>query len=278
MVLGPVDVGGRKVLLAGIDMEASRVLRPWWDLFEALPPEDGLVAGADAAAALGLQPGDRAELAGMQLSVARVLEPTGSQDDQMLFLALPVAQRLLGKEGRITMAEVAALCSDCPIEDIVRQVSEVLPGARVMALKQVVESRMEALHQMRRFGYALALLVAAAGGLVVLVTMMGSVRERTSEIGIMRAVGFRSSHVARIVLVEAAVLSALAGVLGYLAGIGATRLAIPLFTESRHVAVAPDPLIAGGAVVLAVVLGLGSSLYPALMAARLDPADALRAL
>ncbi len=43
------------------------------------------------------------------------------------------------------MAEVAALCQDCPIEAMVEQISAVLPGAKVMAIQQVVKGRMETL-------------------------------------------------------------------------------------------------------------------------------------
>ena len=74
---------------------------------------------------------------------------------------------------------------------------------------------METLGHFNKFAYALSLLVMLVGGLVVLVTMMGNVRERTSEFGIFMAIGFRRRHVIRMVLFEAAVISALAGVVGY---------------------------------------------------------------
>ena len=45
------------------------------------------------------------------------------------------------------MAEVAALCKDCPIDDMVGQIAAALPGAKVMAIQQVVKSRMEMLAQ-----------------------------------------------------------------------------------------------------------------------------------
>lgn len=139
-------------------------------------------------------------------------------------------------------------------------------------------SLVETLDHFRKASYILSAVVALVGGLVVLVTMMGSVRERTAEIGIFRAIGYRRSHVMQIILLEAAVVSALAGVLGYLVGLGATKLALPFFTTSHSVAVPIDPVLAGAAFALALVLGLAASLYPALLASRLDPNEALRAL
>jgi putative ABC transport system permease protein len=108
--------------------------------------------------------------------------------------------------------------------------------------------------------------------------MMGSVRERTSEIGIFRAMGFRRSHVVRIVLLEAGIISAMAGILGYLIGFGSTTLAFPFFTGSNGIEVIFNPVLAAGAFAAAVIMGLASSLYPALMAAQIDPTDALRML
>jgi putative ABC transport system permease protein len=112
---------------------------------------------------------------------------------------------------------------------------------------------------------------------MVLVTMMGSVRERTVEIGIFRAMGYRRSHVLRIILLEAAMVAAVAGIAGYVTGAGATGLLLPLFTQG-HGAVSFDPLMALAALLTSIMLGIVASLYPALTAARLDPNEALRAL
>jgi len=286
MLLGAVAVSGRKVLMAGVEFQPARMLKPWWKVRGELPPENGALLGSEAARKLGLGIGDRFQADGWDFRVTGVLEPTGSQDDEILFTHLGTAQTVLEKEGRVSMAEVAALCKDCPLEDMVSQISEALPGANVMAIQQVVKGRIEAIAHFRKFSLGVSAAVVLVGALVVLVTMMGSVRERTSEIGIFRAIGFRKSHVIRIVLLEAGIVSALAGVLGYLAGVGGTKLLLPFFapggTDAHHAAHAVgiplDPALAAGAVVLSVLLGLAASAYPALLAARMDPNEALRAL
>jgi putative ABC transport system permease protein len=282
VVLGAAEVSGRKVLLAGVDFKAAHALKPWWHVQGSLPEGQGVVAGADAARVLGLEPGSAVTMDGWELPVAGVLEPTGSQDDHLLFTDVRTAQFVLEKPGRVSMAEVVAHCKDCPIDEMMVQISEVLPGANVMAIQQVVKGRLETLGHFKQFSYGISAVVVLVGSLVVLVTMMGSVRERTGEIGIFRAIGFRRSHVIRIILLEAGIVSALAGVLGYVGGLGVTYALLPFFAEGGHAghgaAVPLDPALALGAVALSIVLGLAASAYPALLASRLDPNEALRAL
>ncbi len=277
-VLGAVEVKDRKVLLAGVDFHATKILKPWWKVAGAAPSDNGVLLGAEAARILALETGDHVKVNGSILRVSGLLAPTGSQDDQLVFVRLGTAQSLLHKEGRVSMVEVAALCNACPIEAMVSQISGALPDTKVMAIQQVVKGRMETLNHFRKFSYGVAAVLVLVGSLVVLVTMMGSIRERTAEIGIFRAMGFRRSHVIRIVLLEAGILSAMAGILGYLVGFGSTRVALPFFTDSRAIAVIFDPALAAGAFVAALLMGLASSVYPALLAARIDPTDALRTL
>jgi len=278
LVLGVVKIQSRRVLMAGVDFKAAGILKPWWQVRGAIPEDGGLLAGAEAARLLDLQPGRRVELQGRSLIVSGVLQPTGSQDDQLVFTRLNTAQQILGKTGRISMVEVAALCQDCPVEDMVAQISEKLPGANVMAIQQVVKGRMQTLDQFRKFSFGVSVVVILVGSLVVLVTMMGSVRERTEEIGIFRAIGFRKRHVMRIIFLEATLISLLAGGLGYLVGTTAAGLGLRMFVENPTAALPFNALLAVGSFALALLVGLSSSAYPALMAARMDPNDALKAI
>ncbi|WP_045219225.1 ABC transporter permease [Desulfonatronum thioautotrophicum] len=284
VVLGVVTANGHDVLLTGLDFDSTPVLKPWWRILGSAPShENQVLLGADAARLLGIAGGDTLRIEGRDLLVSGVLEPSGSQDDQLLFTPLRTAQRILDKEGQISMAEVAALCHGCPIDEMVAHIAMALPNAQVMAIQQVVESRMQAMDHFETFAYGVCGVVIVVSGLMVLVSMMGNVRERAAEIGVFRAIGYRRRHVMRIIFLEAGILALVGGALGYALGQVVMRLTLPLFTIGDAQAVHHhgghgDLLLPVLAVGLAVVVGLAASVYPALMASRMDPNEALRAI
>jgi len=278
VTMGAVEINGKVLLMAGMDFSVSRVLKPWWVIDGSMPEENGALIGSDAAALLSLNANDRIMVNGRELLVAGILKPTGSQDDQLMFVHLNTAQNILSKQGSISMVEVAALCNACPVNDMVKQISVVLPGAKVTAIQQVVKTRHEAISQFKSFSLVVSGVIVLVAGLVVVVTMMSSVRERTLEIGILRAIGFRRSHIIRIVMIEALLLSVLAGIIGYITGFGATHLTLIYLEHERSILLNIDPFLAFAAVALATTIGLVAGIYPSLQAAQLDPNEALRSL
>jgi len=277
-LLGAVNVNGRQGLLMGVRPKEEFELRKWWTI-DGRAPRGGreVVAGSVAAQTLGLTKGARLTIDGRSFTVTGILRPTGSQDDDLLITDLAAAQGVLHKPGMVSMVQVAALCSNCPVEDIADQLGVALPGTKVTALQEKVRNRMDAIDQFRTFSYLVAGVIVAIEALVVFVTMMGSVNARTREIGIFRALGFRRGHVTRLILIEAALASVIAGVLGYLVGMGLSYALLPLLAGDG-VSVAWTPSLAAAAVAVAVLIGSLGSLYPALHASRLDPTVALRAL
>ncbi len=277
-VFGVFENQGHKALVVGVNFASELSLKKWWKINGDEPSaEQDIIVGSEAAERFQLKPGSFIDIKGEKFKVTGVLETTGSQDDGLVFMYMPVAQKLFGKEGKVGMVEVAALCKNCPISEIVTQIAEKIPSAKVTAVQQVVEGRMDTLHSFRKFSLGISGLVLFVGSMVVFVTMMGSVTERTREIGIFSAIGFRRSHIMRIILLEAFVVSLMAGVAGYLAGIGVTRLLLTFLSDQMpHFSL--DPLVAVGAVFLAIVVGLLASLYPAMAASKMDPSEALRTL
>ncbi|GIU74281.1 MAG: ABC transporter permease [Bryobacteraceae bacterium] len=114
---------------------------------------------------------------------------------------------------------------------------------------------------------------AVVGGIVIMNVMLVSVTQRTSEIGIRRAVGASAGDILRQFLAE----SVLQCLLGGLLGIGLGFLCAELLDRFTSFPAAVQGRVAVLGVVLASSIGLFFGIYPATRAARLDPVEALRA-
>ncbi len=275
-LLGAVSAGGRQAVLVGVDFTAELRMKKWWEITGQRPgdPSD-LLLGHGVAAEFRKAPGDLLVINGHKFRVAGVLKEIGSQEDGLIFGDLGVAQKMLGQPGKLSLIEVSALCLSCPVDEIVRQIAAGLPDVKVTALRQAVKGRLDTVERLDSFSYAVSIVVLLIGVLMMATTMLSSVNERTREIGIFRAIGFRKSHVMVIILFEALVISLLGGLTGYAAGILGARAMAPYFAKTT-VAIAWSPLVGVISVALAVVAGILASLYPAWRASRLDPAEALR--
>lgn len=221
-LLSAVEVEGRQTLLAGVDFKSELKLKRWWRVAGDTPADDqDLLVGYRVAESLSLiEPvatgdahgnahhtgtahlpfrikRDRLKVAGREHRVAGVLAETGGPEDQMIFGELSRVQALVGKPDQLSLIEVSALCKDCPVEDIVAQIGERLPHAKVAAIQQSARARAETVDRLTRFSAAVSVVVLAIGALMIFTTMTGSVIERTKEIGVLRAIGFRKAHISR---------------------------------------------------------------------------------
>lgn len=275
-LVGAMKTGGRDKLVMGVQWENELRMKRWWKIDGQKPVRaDDVLLGSNAARELNKKPGDELVLGSKKFRVAGVLKELGGQEDAVVFMDLATTQQLLGKKDKVSFLEVSALCATCPIEEIIAQISDKLPEANATAIKEVVQARKDFVDRFSNMALAVSGIVLAIGSLVVLITMMSSVNERTREIGIFRAIGFRKSHVIGIILLEAAVVSVIGGLAGYLTGMVTAKFAAPVIAR-MDVAINWDPTIGLAALGLAVAIGLAASLFPAVQASRQDPVEALR--
>jgi putative ABC transport system permease protein len=120
---------------------------------------------------------------------------------------------------------------------------------------------------------SITLLSLALGGITLMSLLVGNVRERVTEIGLRRALGATRRDVAALFVIEGCLLTGLAA----LAGAGAAQWVLHLLAAAPEIPLALDGNLWLTPLGVAVVVGLLASYVPARLAARIAPADALRA-
>ncbi len=278
-LIGVVEIEGKKVPLMGVNFEEELRLKRWWKIHGIKPKSrDEVLVGNEVAVRFFKSSGDSLQINGRKVRISGVLDETGSQDDFLIFGDLTFVQETLKRPGALSLVEVSAFCNTCPIEEIVRQISLKLPHAKVTAIKQTLQTKMETLDHFKKFSLGISIIVLLIGGLIVFTNVMASVNERKREIGIFRAIGFRKSHVVRIIFLEALIVGLIAGIVGYAMGLGVSYFIGPLLTGVKAGYISIDPLLAIGAIFLSSLIGILSSAYPAIHASKMDPTTALRSL
>jgi putative ABC transport system permease protein len=123
---------------------------------------------------------------------------------------------------------------------------------------------------------AISFLAVFVGGLGVMNTMLMAVLERTREIGVLRALGWRRRRILGMILQEAVLLGVLGGITGILIALGLGLLfsKTPMLGEMLVPVWSYDIFVQ--AITIALFLGVLGGIYPAIRATRLQPVEALR--
>lgn len=275
-VMGTVKVSDTKVLMVGVDFPAELKIKSWWEIKGNRPEKNTeVLVGAAAAKKLKLTPGQKVDINGRSLEVAGILEETGEDEDGIIFANLAFAQEILDKKGNYSFVELTVTKDEKAAADLSGEVSDRIPEVRVKVVKEAAEARQELVEKFSRFSLVVSFVMVLIAALIITTTMMGSVNERTREIGIFRAIGFRKAHITRIILIEAGVISGISGLAGYMFGMAAAYAAAPMFANFNLV-ISWNPVFGAAILTGTVLLGIMSSIYPASRASKLDPAEALR--
>jgi putative ABC transport system permease protein len=144
---------------------------------------------------------------------------------------------------------------------------------------QAVEALNKILSYAQWFLVGIAFISIVVGAIGIMNTMYTSVLERRREIGIMKSVGARNSHIFTLFLIESGLLGTLGGLIGILLGVGLSQLIVlsmgailgPNIIQAEY----PLLLIAGS-LGFSFVVGSAAGTLPAVQAAKLHPVDALR--
>lgn len=233
--------------------------------------ENAVLLGSAAADFYDADVGDEiAPRPGASVEVVGVLEPTDTAStDNAVLMSLESAQALFGREGSVS-AIVLTPEDGHSQGEVEADLEAAFPNAEVRTEAEIADELEASLETPRAVLGMINSVVFVVTIIILTNVMMMSVKEKTREIGTMRAIGAKRSVVILIVLYETLILSVIGGVLGLLAIVpGSYVVGIAAST-----ALSSDVLIRTAALVL--LIGAFSGLLPAYLATRVSPLEALR--
>jgi putative ABC transport system permease protein len=236
---------------------------------------DEALVGDTRAAAKHLRVGDMVSVGRRRFRVGGIFHTGDPFEDGGIVLPLRVVQQLAGRPRDVTTISVAVSLGAEP-RDVARRLEHDFPGTTAVtepgqAVKIDTSSRV-----IVSTGWIISLLALIVGGIAVTNTMAMSVFERFREIGILRAVGWRTSRIAALIVCEALGICLLALAVGLALGYAAAQV----FAD--HAATGPllQPDFTAGVFAWGLAFALGVAVlgaaYPTWRAVRLAPVEALR--
>lgn len=240
--------------------------------------EQAVVLGVTAADILRKKVGDPIQIETSELKVVGIVKGGALVEDGSVIMSLGLLQKILASPNQINAIDVRVTpgMNEKEMQDLIQRIQRQVPEVRAVTLANHL-SNSEGFRMVRAMTWGTSLLAVLVGVLGVMNTMLMTVFERTHEICVLLAVGWKRSRIIRMVLYESALLGFFGGVVGV--AIGALGVRALGETPALRGLLQPDlgfSLLALS-VLIAVAVGVLSGLYPAWRSSRLAPSQALQA-
>ncbi len=240
-----------------------------------------VMLGEFLAESLHKKPGDSLPIQGTTFTVTGVYHGGTALEAGAVIMPLDQLQIISSMEGKVTAFHVRLRpappgeLQDEYVKSAEAEIEAALPGVRAVPAAQRAANNqlVELAHSVAWGTSSIALLMGILG---IANTMAMSVFERTREIGILRALGWKGRHVILLILTEATALGLVGGLLGIAMGWGVLRLLSTLPQTASIVSASVSPIHLLQSLLIAVASGLVAGAYPAWRGAHLSPVEALR--
>jgi putative ABC transport system permease protein len=238
--------------------------------------EPAVVLGKIAADVLKKKVGDPIQIETEELKVVGIVDGGAVVENGCIILALPVLQEITGNEGKINVIDVhlAPGTNEQQAKELCSQIDAKVPEGKAMLVSENLSSS-QGYRMIKAMSWGTSLLAVLVGILGVMNTMMMTVFERTHEICVLLALGWKRSRIVRLILWESAVLGCLGGIVGVALGFVGVRLLESTRAIRGLLEADLSFHLVAMSLAIAVLVGLLSGLYPAWRSSRLSPGPAL---
>jgi ABC-type antimicrobial peptide transport system permease subunit len=241
---------------------------------ERLTSNHQILLGSMVAEGMGKGVGDTVEVGGYRYRVVGLYESDSAWMEMGGVITQRDLQTFVGKPRKVSMYMVK-VNDPGQAEEVVEIINTQFPEVHASLTGEFAQ-QMPDFEAMDAMMSAISFLAIFVGGLGVMNTMLMAVLERTREIGVLRALGWRRRRVLGMILQEAVLLGILGGITGILIALGLGLL----FSKTPMVGEMLNPVweydIFIRAITIALFLGILGGIYPAIRATRLQPVEALR--
>ncbi|MDB6120824.1 MAG: hypothetical protein JWO08_4605 [Verrucomicrobiaceae bacterium] len=238
--------------------------------------EPVVILGRTAAEVLSKKIGDPIQIETRELTVAGIIDGGAIVEDGSVILSLPLLQEITGNQGKINIIDVRVTpgTTEAEVKTLCQEINKVVPEGKAMPAGDNIGNS-QAYKFIRAMSWGTSLLAVLVGVLGVMNTMLMTVFERTQEICILLALGWKRSRIVRLILWESALLGFSGGVVGVIiGGIGVKLLEhTPAIRGLLEADLSPQLMLMS--VLISLVVGVISGLYPAWRSSRLPPGQAL---
>ena len=237
--------------------------------------ENEVIIGTTAAERSNKTIGDTISISNQTFEIVGIYETGNFQDDSGIVMSLDTLQNITNNTGEVSLILVKADNGTDATElssTIEDKFSDELTTSTSLS---GMERMNQGLDVINTGAWAISLVAILVGGIIVVITMLKAVSERTREIGVLRAIGWTKKRIMKMIIGESLLLSLIATVVGIVVGVGIVEI---LSTTQLMPGIMPSfsALLFLKGIGVALLLGILGGIYPAYRASKLEPTEALR--